>query len=58
MLSRLLAITLLGLVTVQAQPKPPVVLVAEARLEPFADRVEALDILATMHAEQARALLV
>jgi membrane fusion protein, multidrug efflux system len=91
MLPRLLAITLLGLVSVQAQPKPPVVLVAEARLEPFADRIEALgtlaanesvdltakvtetvtsldftdgqrvkkgDILATMHAEEARALPV
>lgn len=87
---RILVFSLLALAAAQAQPKPPTVLVATARTEPFADRVEALgtlaanesvdltakvtetitsldftdgqrvkkgDILATMHAEEAHALL-
>ena len=91
MIRWILAISLLGLAAAQAQPKQPTVLVAAARTEPFADRIEALgtlaanesvdltakvtetitsldftdgqrvkkgDILATMHAEEARALLV
>jgi len=90
MLPRLLLALLLPALA-HAQPKPPAVLVTEARTEPFADRVEALGtlaanesvdltakvtetitsldfsdgqrvkkgaILATMHAEEARALLV
>jgi len=90
MTRRILVFSLLAITAAQAQPKPPTVLVATARTEPFADRVEALgtlaanesvdltakvtetvtsldftdgqrvkkgDILATMHAEEARALL-
>jgi membrane fusion protein, multidrug efflux system len=90
MMRRILVLSLLAVAAAQAQPKQPTVLVAEARTEPFADRVEALgtlaanesvdltakvtetvtsldftdgqrvkkgDILATMHAEEARALL-
>ena len=91
MTRRIFVLSLLTVTAAQAQPKQPTVLVAEARTEPFADRVEALgtlaanesvdltakvtetitsldftdgqrvkkgDILATMHAEEARALLV
>ena len=42
MLLRIFVLSLLALGAAQAQPPPPTVLVTDARLSPFADRVEAL----------------